>query len=518
MIIAGGWLAVVAGGSRVGQAVDAAENPPNVLVILADDLGFSDLSCYGGEIQTPHLDALAANGIRCTQFYNTGRCWPTRAALLTGYYAQQVGRDRMPGHGGGANGNRPSWAVLLPERLKPYGYRSYHSGKWHVDGKRLAGGFDRSYSLEDHDRFFAPRRHLRDDQPLEPVSPDAEYYASTAIADHAIECLQDHAAHFRQQPFFHYLCFTAPHFPLHAPPEDIARYQQRYADGWEHTRTQRWQRIRELGLVNGVLSSVEPAIGPPYHFPEALEKLGENEVNRPVPWETLTDEQRAFQAAKMAVHAAMVDRMDQEIGRVLAQLDAMDARHNTLVLFLSDNGASAEIMVRGDGHDTPFRRHKTWVHEGGIATPLIAHWPAGIEARGELRTDPGHVIDLVPTVMELVGADVNSLVHADSPILPGQSLVPMLKRTGSASGDSRPRTLWWLHEGNRAIRQGDWKLVAAEGEAWQLYDLSKDRAETNDLANELPEKVEELKSAWQLQLEEIQKVRATESGTAGEEP
>jgi arylsulfatase len=498
-----------------------------VLLIVADDLGFSDLGCYGGEIHTPNLDQLAREGLRFTQFYNTGRCWPTRAALLTGYYAQQVRRDTVPGVPSGARGVRPSWAHLLPELLRPCGYRSYHSGKWHLDGPRLRAGFDRSYSVEDHDRYFGPRLHFLDDQPL-PASPTNQTtYVTTLIADHAIAFLREHTTHHAGQPFFHYLCFTAPHFPLQALPEDIRRYDRTYTPGWEVVREHRARRLADLGLEHHVTPPFEPDVGPPYHFPEALLRLGPNEVNRPIPWSQLTPAQRDFQAAKMALHAAMVERMDREIGRVLAQLSAMNVREDTLVMFLSDNGASAEIMVRGDGHDsgapagssatflclgpgwstvsnTPFRRHKTWVHEGGIATPFIAQWPRGIRARGELRHTPAHVIDVVPTVLELARATATSLPHSSgAPPRPGQSLVTAFRRDTTL-----PRAhFWWQHEGNRALRQGDWKLVASgTNAAWELYDLGSDRGETRNLAAQKPDKVAEMASAWQRQWEEIQRV------------
>ena len=428
-------------------------------------------------------------------------------------------RDAVPGVQSGTRGVRPGWARLLPEHLRPLGYRSYHSGKWHLDGQPLANGFDHSYRLEDHNRHFAPRQHFEDDRPLPPVDPESGYYTTTAIADHAIKCLKDHAARHADKPFFAFVAFTAPHFPLQAPPEDVARYRKTYLAGWDAMRKQRWERIKPLGIRGASLSNVERGLGPPYDFPKALEKLGPNEVNRPLPWAYLTPGQRAFQADKMAVHAAMVDRMDREIGRVLGQLKAMGAYEDTLVLFLSDNGASAEIMVRGDGHDpcaecgtgatfvcigpgwaslanTPFRRHKTWVHEGGIATPLIAHWPKGIAARGAVRHTPGHVIDVVPTVLELAGGKPPAEWDGKPmPPPPGKSLVPAFAKDVRVSRES----LWWLHEGNRAIRVGDWKLVAAKGGPWELYDLAADRSETKDLAGERPGKVKELAALWEKQ-------------------
>jgi arylsulfatase len=490
---------------------------PNVLLIVADDMGFSDAGCYGGEIATPNLDALARDGLRFTQFYNTARCWPSRAAILTGYYAQQVRRDTVPGVKSGSQGTRPAWARLMPEMLRPLGYRCYHSGKWHVDGKPLQNGFDHSYSLEDHDRHFTPRRHTEDDRPLPPVRAGDGYYTTTAIADHAVKCLKEHAEKYQGRPFFEYLAFTAPHFPVQAPHDDIARYRATYLAGWDAMREDRWKRLRELGIGGTALSAVERDVGPPYAFPEAITKLGPNELTRPLPWDGLSPEQRRFQADKMAVHAAMVSRMDREIGRVLDQLRATGALDNTLVFFLSDNGASAEIMVRGDGHDpkaepgsaatflsigpgwstlcnTPFRRHKTWVHEGGIATPLIVHWPKGVAARGELRHTPGHLIDLLPTVLEAAGGRrPEQWDGTPVPPAPGKSLVPLFARDGTVAHES----LWWLHEGNRALRVGNWKIVAAGKDSpWELYDLTSDRSETNSLAKERPDKVRELAAVW----------------------
>lgn len=503
-------------------ACSHAEGPirPNVLIILADDMGFSDAGCYGGEISTPNLDWLARNGLRFTQFYNTSRCWPSRAAILTGYYAQQVKRDLVPGVVSGAQGTRPDWARLLPEILKPLGYRSYHSGKWHIDGKPLENGFDHSYCLNDHDRHFTPKKHTHDDQPLPPVVPGKGYYSSTAIADHSIKFLKEHADKYDDQPFFAFLAFTAPHFPLQAPPEDVARYRKIYLDGWDVLRMNRWKRLQQLNISGTSLSTIEREVGPPYAFPEAMKKLGPLEINRPIVWKNLTSEQREFQANKMAVHAAMVDRMDREIGRVLDQIKAMKRMDNTLVLFLSDNGASAEIMVRGDGHDpqadcgtgatflsigpgwsslanTPFRRHKTWVHEGGISTPLIVHWPAGFAGRGELRHTPSHIVDVVPTIVAAAGS--NSTSHWQGlpiPVTPGKNLLPLFAKDGTVMHES----LWWMHEGNRALRAGDWKLVAAGKDApWELYDLSKDRAEEHNLAAAMPLKVEEMSALWQRQ-------------------
>jgi arylsulfatase len=500
-------------------AADASPAPrrPNVVIILADDMGFSDAGCYGGEIRTPVLDRLAQNGLRFTQFYNTARCWPSRACILTGFYAQQVNRDPM--------GARPAWARLLPEFLKPLGYRSYHSGKWHVDGKVLDGGFDRSYDLEDHDRNFNPKKHLLDDRPLPPVEPGSGYYTTTAMAQHAIDMLREHQSGHAGKPFFLYLAFTVPHFPLHAPPEDVVVYRDRYAAGWDVVRRERHERLAKLGIVNSPLPPLDTAILPLWNLPpeKLREQVGPGEAARAVPWSELTAEQKAFQATKMAVHAAMVHRMDIEIGRVVAQIEAMKALDDTLILFMSDNGASAEQIIRGDKHDpaappgsagsylclgpgwssasnTPLRLHKSWVHEGGISTPLIVHWPAGIRDAGALRRAPGHLVDLVPTVLELAGGKPPGTWDG-KPVPPfaGRSLVPAF-----AADAPLPRDfIYFEHIGNQAIRMGDWKLVAQAKRPWELYDLRADRGETTDLAAREPGRVAELSARWKQLAEEF---------------
>jgi arylsulfatase len=532
------------------SAAGAKPSRPNVLLIVADDLGYSDLGSYGSEIYTPNLDALARQGLRFTQFYNTARCHASRMSLLTGYYAQHIRHD-TPTRRDTPTGfeARPEWAPLLPALLKPLGYRSYHSGKWTIDGSPLEGGFDRSLNLDgSHLGHFSVSKHSLDDQPQPPIPPDTGYYSTTFIAEHAIRQLKDHARHYADRPFFQYLAFRAPHWPLHALPEDVAPYRDRYQRGWEAVREERWQRMTKLGLVHTALAPLEQEIGSPYDAPDYLNQVGPLEVTRPVAWNSLSAAQREFQATKMALHAAMIDRMDREIGRVLAQLKQMGAFENTLILFLSDNGASSELLDLGYGHDAtatpgswrshlnlgpgwssvanaPFRRHKVWVHEGGISTPLIAHWPKGIEAHDELRHDPTHLIDIVPTVLALAGGQAPKRWNGVAvPAAPGRSLVPAFTGGGRVTHDY----LWWMHEGSRALRQGDWKIVSSAPRArwtvgrianpppenwteafqvpWELYDLRTDRAEHHDLAATCPDKVRAMAQLWLKEYEHARKL------------
>lgn len=506
------WVGIFAAPSAAQDQAPSGvlSSRPNIVLVLADDLGFSDLGCYGGEISTPNLDRLATNGIRMSQMYNTARCWPSRACLLTGYYAQQVNRDPAR--------TRPAWAALLPELLKSAGYRSYHSGKWHVDGSALAGGFDHSYRFEDWDRYFTPKAHFLDDQQQPPVKLDDGYYATTAFARYAIDFLAEHAAKHADRPFFLYLAFTAPHFPLHALPEDIARYRDRYLEGWDAVRERRWRRLNESGIVNGPLSPLDPAFTPRYFKPEWLDAIGPGEIQHAVAWSDLTPEQQRLQATKMAIHAAMVDRLDRETGRVFEQIRKMGVWERTLIVFMSDNGADASLLVRGEGHDraaepgsaasflclgpgwasasnAPFRRHKIWVHEGGISTPCILHWPGVIPSGGGLRRTPAHVIDFVPTVLELAGVTPpQSWNGRPRPPLPGKSLVPVFDRDAEIAREC----LYWHHEGNRALRVGAWKLVGERenGGTWELYNLADERSEARDLAGQFPEKVAEMAATW----------------------
>ena len=421
-------------------------------------------------------------------------------------------------------GRLPRWARLIPDYLKPLGYRCYHAGKWHVHGapKAVADGhFDRSYKLDDQDRFFSPRTHFEDDRKLPPVEPDSGYYATVAIADQAIRFLNAHADTSSDEPFFLYLAFTSPHFPLQAREEDIARYRDTYTVGWDVIRQRRYDRLRKMGIIDCALTPLDPAVKPRWNLPEAelQARIGAGEVGQAVPWASLSAEQQAFQSSKMAIHAAMIDRMDREIGRVLDELRAMEALDDTLILFASDNGASAEQIIRGDGHDpaaapgsatsylglgpgwstaanTPFRMHKSWVHEGGIATPLIVSWPEGIASRGELRTAPGHVIDIVPTLLDVTDATPSPTWNgANPPPLPGRSLVPAFQKNGTIDRDF----LFWNHDGHHALRIGDWKLVtmAETDHALELYNLDADRCEMVNLATRYPDRAQAMAARWQ---------------------
>jgi len=505
--------------------VTAEESKPNVLLIVVDDMGYSDLGCFGGEIETPNIDSLAQNGLRFTQFYNTSRCWPTRTGLMTGYYPQQVRSDPVV-----TDSRLPQGTKLVPHYLKPLGYRCYHSGKWHVPGAPLPcqdGGFDRSYELLDPDRNFYPKGHRLNDQPLPPVNPGDDYYTTTFIAEKTMEQLREHAEKTPDAPFFAFTAFTSPHFPLHAPQEVIDKYRDKYLEGWDKIREERFARLTDAGIVHTTLSPREENVGPPYRA-DNLAPLGPGEVLRPVAWDSMTEEQKRFQATKMAIHAAMVDCIDQQTGRIITELKRLGMFENTVIFIFSDNGCSAEIMIRGDGHDpealpgsgksflclgpgwstasnTPFRRHKVWTLEGGISTSLVVHWPQGIaeNARNGLRHDMGHIVDILPTILALTGASGDN--ESGCP-LAGESLLPAISGAGKAPrGD-----IYFHHDGNRAIRSGDFKAVSTaanrQGDGiWRLFDLSTDRSEQHDLSEQMPEKLAELSQNWEKMTQQFQK-------------
>ncbi|MDF1826485.1 MAG: arylsulfatase [Verrucomicrobiales bacterium] len=476
---------------------------PNIVLIMADDMGWSDIGCFGSEIDTPNIDRIAEEGLKFTQFYNNGKCTTTRASLLSGLYPRMGGKGQEL-----LNENM----LTLGEALGMAGYRTGLSGKWH-NGSRaphrpIDRGFDSSYGLWDGCcNFFDPsipdpafkkgsvRFFGEDDRRIEEFPED--FFTTRAFTDHAIATIKKNVA--SGEPFFHYIAHTAPHYPIHAEPEDIALFEGRYAGGWDELREARYQRQVKMGLID------------PATYPEP----GPNPNNGA--WVEADPSMRDWEERRMEVYAAMVYRMDAEIGRVLDTLDELNVAENTLVIFLSDNGACAEEpggrnpeQVPGPrefyshvgpdwayAQNTPFRRYKSTTHEGGIGTPMVARWPAGIEP-GKTTSAVGHIIDFLPTFLELAGAEY-PLSRAGQPLIreEGISLVPVFN--GNEGPAIRPAPLFWNWAGNRAIRDGDWKLVweAKGAKKWELYQLGRDRTETIDLAAENPDLVLRLARKWE---------------------
>lgn len=529
------------GGSRESRP------KPNIIVILGDDIGYSDVGCFGGEIQTPNIDSLAQNGVRFTQFYNTSRCCPTRASLLTGLYPHQAGVGHMMvdrGHEGyRSNLNRN--CATIAEVLRAGGYRTYMCGKWHVTNRDakdadnsnwpLQRGFEKFYgTIRGYGNFFDPASLCRQNTFITPANdPEyqpADYYYTDALSDNAVRYLAQHRQESPDKPFFLYLAYTAAHWPMQAPAKDIAKYRGKYDNGYEPIQQARLKRLRELGLLR---DPWQPA-------PLAGDW---NAINR-----------KKWEARGMEVFAAMIDNMDQGIGRVLAELKSAGQLENTVVMYLNDNGACAEDLGRRPGGEspgatpkdlkpmarddlqdrirlpmqtrdgrvvrdgpgvmpgpadtyvaygrnwanvsnTPFREYKHWVHEGGIATPLIVQWPAGIprSRNGKLETQPGHVMDLMATCVELSGANYPAKLDGQT-IKPmeGVSLAPAFK----GGTIHRKNPIFWEHESNRAVRDGQWKLVAKADGPWELYDMESDRTEMKNLAPLQPQRVKAMAAQW----------------------
>lgn len=479
------------------EARGAAAPRPNVIIIMADDMGYSDIGCYGGEISTPNLDALAKGGMRFTHFYNTARCCPTRASLLTGLYAHQAGVGHMvqdkghPSYQGFLNDK----CVTVAEALRPAGYATLMVGKWHV-GEKIGPdkrGFDRSYSLvsggSNYFKLDKNRTFAEDGREFDPMKDG--WYTTEAFSDKAVQYVSEYAG--KEKPFFLYLAYTAPHWPLQALPADIAKYKGRYALGWDELRKQRHARMLELGVI-----------------PPGTE-LSPRAPRAPA-WDSLAPAKKADFERRMEVYAAQIECMDRGIGRVVAKLRELNQLDNTLILFLADNGGCAEEINRpedpkaeigavgsfnsyglpwANASNTPFRTFKHWVHEGGIASPLIAHWPARVKP-GTITQEVGHVIDLAPTTLDLAGAAYPREFNG-KPITPveGVTLLPALE-----GGRLKDRPVFWEHEGNRAVRVGNWKLVARHNQPWELYDVAKDRSELTDLATENAGKTKELAALW----------------------
>ncbi len=519
-------LLVAVGLALLGASRAPAADRPNVLLVLADDLGYSDLGCYGGEIATPTLDALANGGLRFRQFYNGTRCCPSRASLLTGLHPHQAGVGNMtnqtpaPGYRGFPQPN----TVTIAEVLKAAGYHTSMVGKWHLGAgpktpRPTDRGFDEFYgmiggfnSCFQEDPFYTRLPAGRTKR----VYPKDAFYSTDAFADYSLDFLAD--ARTAKKPFFQYLAFNAPHFPLHAKPEDIAKYADTYAIGWDQLRENRLAKQIVLGLVPKG-TALPPRSG--WKTRQDFLRTGENPA-----WDALPADRRADLARRMAVYAAMVTAMDRALGRVVADLKKHGELDNTLILFLSDNGACAEwdpfgfdessgpknTLHAGDAlatmgsattyhsygsgwanaGNTPFRLYKHYCHEGGIRTPFLAHWPKGIAAKGEFRDQQGHLIDVMATCVDLSGASYPNSI-GDRAITPmeGRSLRPAF------AGEFLDRPyLAWEHEKNRAIRVGRWKLVAKAGEPWELYDVVNDPTESNDLSGRSADKVKDMAAQW----------------------
>ncbi len=491
-----------------GQAAfaSAGRARPNILLIMADDMGFSDIGCFGGEIQTPQIDALSSGGIRFTQFYNASRCCPTRASLLTGLYPHQVGLGWMtvsnfgiPGYRGdlGRNG------VTIAEVLSVSGYRTYMSGKWHVvhhscegpDGPKYnwpcQRGFDRFYgTIRGDGSYFEPESLTRDN---EQIKPPENFYYTDAISDSMIDFIRDHKRGHSEEPFFGYVSYTSPHWPLHALKEDIEEYIKVYEAGWDKIRAARHRRQIESGLLN--------------------DSWDLSQQDSPF-WTEVPDESKPLLVKRMAVYAAQIAAMDRGIGRIIQALRKMGQYENTLIVFLSDNGGASNPISRGEkGVDVlgtaksfesyrrewanvsnaPFRMYKHFVHEGGIATPLIVHWPAHVAPRKELVREPGHVIDIMATCLDAarVRYPAEYKGYSITP-LEGRTFLPALK--GGRIGHD---ALFWEHSSNRAVRHGKWKLVLQRPIGkWELYDMEADRTEVHDLATQYPDRVANLASMW----------------------
>jgi len=456
---------------------------PNIVVILCDDMGFSDLGCYGGEIDTPHLDRLARNGLRFTDFHNNAKCTQTRASLITGLWHQQSKNLEKRNN------------TTLPEFLGGAGYSTYMVGKWHLHGHPMDRGFEKYFGfLSGCINFFTGEDWQTGTNLMrlerEEFTPPKNFYSTDAFTDKAIEYLDSRP---RDKPFFLYLAHNAPHFPLHALPEDIAKYKGKYSVGWDAIRKRRYQRLQELGIIDQTwrMSARDPKV-------EA--------------WSDLSPAETDFLEPMMNVYAAMVDRLDQNIGRLVKYLEDQKQLDNTLILFMSDNGACPYERMRNGvaipgpresdiAYDarwanmcnTPLRLYKQYAHAGGTTTPMIAHWPKGIAARGEITRATGHIVDVMPTLVSLAKTEYPPK-RGNENVLPmeGESLLSAFR--GEDRDSVKP--VFWEFAANHAVRVGDWKLVAERSKDWELYDLANDRCETNDLVEVNPNKVKQLAAEY----------------------
>jgi arylsulfatase A-like enzyme len=506
----------------------ARRSKPNIVLILADDMGYCDVGCYGSEISTPNIDRLGREGLRFSQFYNGAKCFPTRASLLTGLYAHQTGLGRKPAQ-------FSKNCVTIAEVLREAGYRTLMTGKWHAEQIPVERGFDRYFGLcdgccnyfnpgrqrpgekppaEKFDRF---RKWAIDDKVYQPFTPeDRNFYTTDAFTDYALRYLDEYRK--EDKPFFLYLAYTAPHYPIQAWPEDIAKYRGKYLKGWDRIREERHQRMIEMGLVEkrwGLAPRGVTSKGLARQTSKWMCRYWDDNYVT-VPWDQIQDKE--MWDLKMAVYAAMIDRMDQNIGRVLKKIADIGEEENTIVMFLADNGACAgshhadsntvPIATAPPGvmesyhtvdlpwasvSNTPFRKYKDWSHEGGIATPFIVRWPKVITSGGGINHTVGHLIDVMATCADAAGARYPK-EYKGAKILPleGKGLVPVFEGKPYQGHD----TLFWEWNGTRAIRAGNWKLVAGRRADWELYDMEADRTELHDLSKSQPNKAAELDALW----------------------
>ncbi len=474
------------------DASAAEPKRPNIVLIMCDDMGFSDIGCYGGEIDTPNIDRLATNGMRFRTFYNNAKCEHTRASLLTGRWWHHVG----------ASASVVYKAPTFGERMRDAGYRTLMVGKWHAGQTPYQRGFDRYYGLTDgccnfwnpgHARPGEPepakkriRRWAIDSQQFRPFTPESkDFYTTDAFTNHAVEYLETYKD--EEKPFLLYVAYTAPHYPLHASEQDIAKYRGKYGEiGWDKLRKERFARQKKQGVLtdNARLSPRDP--------------------NLPA-WDEIAEGDRDWWDLRMATYSAMIDRMDRNIGRILQKLEEIGKADNTVIFFLSDNGACEDSADRStvkgsmpwevtsyltqgrnwaNASNTPYRKYKTTDYEGGTRTPMIAWWPGKIKP-GTITDQPGHLVDFMPTMLNLAGEEVTAE-------LPGHSLI----KTLGGSVDERPWPIYWQFGKAQAIRDQDWKLVKYGKGDWELYDLAQDPTELKDLSQEYPDKVEQLDAKW----------------------
>lgn len=541
-------LLVFVFGTTYAQHKKENTKKPNVIVILTDDMGFSDIGCFGSEIKTPNIDKLAAKGISFTHFYNTARCSPSRAALMTGLYPHQAGMGFLSNYNFDEEGyvdDLSKKAVTMAEVFKQAGYATYMSGKWHMNKEKsipndrsnwpLQRGFDRFFgTLIGSGSFYDPGTLMRDNTFIAPTS---DFYLTDAITDNALKFINENP---KDKPFFFYIAYTSAHWPLHAPESEIQKYKGVYDKGWDETRKQRFEKLKKLGIISNKAVLTERGIDIPEWKNEPLKE---------------------WQVRRMEVYAAMIDIMDQGIGKIISTLEKKGELENTVIFYMHDNGGCAETLNSNeteillteeqkkgksfakdsiflgkiptytrDGQfirsgkgvmpgpantwtaygeewanvsNTPFRLYKHFVHEGGIATPLIIHWPKGIKSKGEFRAQSGHLIDIMATCVEIVGLNypINYKGNTIHP-LEGKSLVPAF-----TNNSINREFIFWEHEGNRALRMGKWKLVSktqkqrkftpADENTWELYDMEEDPSEINNLAFKYPDKVKTMATLWE---------------------